>query len=1369
MNRLWGIFVKTWYQLTLFQKYSVSLQCWIFPASHSIFGISKLLTLNPRSTMIRTLYIALFLFFLLPSMSAQRYTITPLPNTQQLPVNEVTAILQDHEGYMWYGTSDGLCRDDGYDIRVLRSDFHTPGVLTRNFVNVIAEDSKGHIWYSTRKGVYILDPKTFRNRSLDIDDLPERYISFIASTHDGNVWVGGTHMLYRFDSDGTLQERMALKSDVACFYEDSRHNFFMGVYDDGLYCRPAGKQQFQRVLPGFTPTCMVENNFGNGYIMAQEGLYAMDYDPQRQGAQPQLTQLPTPKDDMGWDVTFFTGMVQSKESGYTWLMSYYRGLFAIRPDGTQIVLPDNFRTLSGNMMNALYLDHSGRVWISGFNTGCNVILPTETNITNIGPAFMREKLQAQPTFMDVVRDEDGIFWAFQDRQGLYLFDPAKQVSAGHFENPLLRPLQLYQIKCLELSADTPRAAWVAYYGNRIVLLQRNGMRLAQLRYIDLQHFTDTSGEIECLRDVGDGRLWIGTQNGLFIYDIMDETLSLVPGSEGQIVSIDARPGHGAWYAMRDGGAFFHSLRPQQTKSQIIDTPFGITAIASDHHGHLWIASAEGGVWNYDVNASRLVDYTDTLGLDGNAISKIVIDQDRQAWIVSNQRIRKYDPRTRAIINISTSDHNVMLSRILPRAVYYDRKESAIYFGGIPGIMRVSTAAGRMQGGGNRKQLTLPRITDIQSSGRSILFDSLRHTAAPGSPNDVFIIRSDDQDLQVNFSDLGILQTGSTRYAYRLLGLSDEWVYLIPGRNEASFSGLPKGNYTFQVKSMGINGVWGPGYTELRLQRLPGWYETTLAYVIYMLLIMAIIAYVAWRYQQHIHRRGEKRLAEQMVQTKLRYFTNISHELLTPLAVISSINDSIEPVDEGQSHKLTLIRSNIARLNYLLQQILDFRKVETGNIKLYVEQGNLSQLIEQRCRESFMPLAGSKNIQIVIEKPFEDVSGYFDRDKIDKILFNLVSNAIKYSHEDKQVTIRLSREEGQAVIAVQDQGIGIENRELKKVFQRFYNTAASPLNESNGIGLSLTKELIELHHGTISVQSQAGRGSTFTIRFPIESQAYTQLELKDRRQDEQVGLLRKEISRMHIDRQPSTDLSLLVVEDNVDMLTALEELLSKHYHVFTASNGVDALGVIREHPGIQFVVSDISMPGMDGLELCRRLKRDIDTSHLVVIMLTAMRSSQNQIDSYDAGADAYLPKPFESKVLIALLANLWTHRRQRQQDFRTDPGKESASSLQLSEIDRQFVDRAIKVVSDNMASPQFGVDFLASELCMSRATLTRKFRSLLDQTPLEFIRTVKFKHAYRLLQSHNYTVIEVVEAVGYNDRHTFSQTFREIFGVLPSKV
>ncbi len=1296
--------------------------------------------------------------------------VSEQPSASRLPVNEVTAIMQDEEGYMWYGTSDGLCRYDGYDIRIVRSDFNTPELIARNYINYIAVDGKGHVWFSTRKGIYVLDKRTFKVKRIDIDDFPEITYAMMQSGQDGHIWISGTSRLYEFDSDLRMARRTDLKAGIAMFYEDSRGNLFFSTFGDGLYVKYSGKHDFTKIIDGFVPTCMTEDKTRKDtYIVCQDGIYTMTLNA---GHTPVLSHLPMPKGDDGVDVPFFIHVVQDDHYHYIWLLSYYRGLIVLDSSGKQIKLPENISKHNSHTMSCLYKDHAGRLWISGFNTGCQVICWDEAGISNVNMDAFVKQTHLTPTIMQFVKDEDGTFWIYQDRKGLYLYNPLDGTLSDYEDFTELKPLALYQTLCMTKAYER-NSVWVAFYGNRIARLTRDGMKMKLAEFVNLDEHTTTSGEVECMTDDGHGNLWIGTQNGLYRYDRKIRQINLVPESEGEIVSIIASGHEGILFAKRDTGLAHYNGKTTETLFDEI----GINSIAESYDGHIWAATADGRVLEFAPKTHNITDRTTDCGMEGNIVNCILVDDSGQVWIVSNQQIRVFNPKTGAERLISAADENMALNRFLPHSIDYDRDKSKVYIGGIPGIIAISST---MPASTSQPSI---KITDIHTAGtQSLWFDSLRH-------QDNFVLYPEDRNIEISFSTLNILHSTTTRFAYRMLGLDDEWISLAPGKNTATYSNLPRGKYTFQVRVMNDNGTWNENICELPIYRRPAWYESNLAYILYLIAIIAVVAYIAWAYQRKMKESNAKKLEEQLVQTKLNYFTNISHELLTPLAVVSSINDSMEPADLAQTQKKRMIQSNLSRLKYLLQQVLDFRKIESGNIQLYVEHANLSQIVESSCRDSFIPLAESRNIQISIEKPFEDIVGYFDVDKIEKVLSNLVSNAIKYSPEGRKVTIRLSvkpHRQGSAiddaVLSVEDQGIGIANHDINKIFRRFYTSSlrAKEWNrldknlgmtgpvESNGIGLSLTKDLIELHHGTINVHSQRGKGSTFTVTFPISRSAYTPNEIRDRKQEEQIGVLKREISQLHTTQHPATDLTLLVVEDNADMLSALDELLSKQYYTYTAANGNEALEVIKAHPEITLVVSDISMPGMDGLTLCNKLKSDVNTSHIIVVILTAMIGSEKQVESYNAGANAYLPKPFESKVLTALLNNLWNQRQASWQAF-SRSSVQSTDDLEMNDVDHEFIDKVINVVKQNINSPQLSVDFLASEVCMSRSSLTRKLRAITGGTPLEIIKTIKLKYAYSLLKSHSMSVIEVVEAIGYNDRTTFTKSFKDMFGILPSKV
>ena len=494
---------------------------------------------------------------------------------------------------------------------------------------------------------------------------------------------------------------------------------------------------------------------------------------------------------------------------------------------------------------------------------------------------------------------------------------------------------------------------------------------------------------------------------------------------------------------------------------------------------------------------------------------------------------------------------------------------------------------------------------------------------------------------------------------------------------------------------------------------------------YVMLAIGILWSMLHLYFQQIKQENNKRLMEEVTQMKLRYFTNISHELLTPLTILSCLADEIESPDKGDRKRVGLIQTNIRRLKRLLQQILDLRKIDSKNMKLFVSYGDILAVVRGICEDSFDLLMKNKQIVFSYSAEQEEIKGYFDRDKLDKILFNLLSNAYKYTPQGRSVRLDMQvyvfDRHQYLRIRIQDEGIGIAPKELDRIFTRFYSNRHNKSELSNGIGLSLTKELVELHHGTIAVESQPGKGSLFIVEIPIDKECFTADELKevDSVKDRVVETNGKEIVE-----EPETEeerekgeYTLLLVEDNAELLLLMKGLFAKTYQVATAENGRIALEYIREH-NVDIVVSDIMMPEMDGLELCRTIKSDVATSHIIVVLLTARISTENQISSYEVGADDYIPKPFEPKVLKVRLASLLKQRRKIQTEFKNNPKAGLILHTGFTSLDEQLIEKALKIVEENISDPKLDVVTLADHLHVSRSTLSRKIKAITGQTPLD---------------------------------------------------
>lgn len=635
-----------------------------------------------------------------------------------------------------------------------------------------------------------------------------------------------------------------------------------------------------------------------------------------------------------------------------------------------------------------------------------------------------------------------------------------------------------------------------------------------------------------------------------------------------------------------------------------------------------------------------------------------------------------------------------------------------------------------------------------------------------SPGNSIRLSPDSQDLEISFSTLSYCGLEQIRYTYRLVGVDKDWIYLNPSENKAFYNKLSKGTYTFQVKATDKNGLWSNQITELEIYRLPAFYETWWAYLIYICISLGLIALFFYLYIRQMKRENNKKLVDEMTQLKLRYFTNVSHELLSPLAVLSCLAGSIRSSDKEDKKYVDMMLANIKRLKALLQQILDLRRIDNKKMELSVSYGDVLAFLKELCKDSFSIMMSEKQINFSLVAEEDSVKGFFDRDKLDKIVSNLLSNAYKYTPSGKSVFLSVGTKYAGGheylVLKVGDEGIGISSKEQDKIFVRFYNNKNSKPGLSNGIGLSLTKELVELHHGHIALKSALGKGSTFTIEIPLDKECY----LSDEYCKMSEPVL-SETSELEPSGEENLRETLLLVEDNRELLYLMKDIFAEDYRVLMAENGREAWESIRKN-GVNIVVSDIMIPEMDGIELCRHIKNDTATSHIIVVLLTAQISMENEITSYELGADDYVSKPFEPDVLKVRLKNLLNKRKQIQANSKNNPSIGMISKIDFTSLDEQLIEKAIKVVERNLSEPEFDVVALASELGMSRSTLARKIKGITGKTPLDFIKDIKMKHACQMLKNKRMSIAEVVVALGYNDHKYFAASFREVYGMTPSE-
>lgn len=801
----------------------------------------------------------------------------------------------------------------------------------------------------------------------------------------------------------------------------------------------------------------------------------------------------------------------------------------------------------------------------------------------------------------------------------------------------------------------------------------------------------------------------------------------------------------------------------------------IGAICIDDNGLMWMGSQDGDVFTYDPRTKKVENLSNMFDMLEEGIFNIITDQLGHIWISTNKRVIEYDPKNGGIMDYSTMD-DVMVNSFMPNS-YLKTRSGKILYGGNKGIS-VFTPYEHLSDNPRRIRTM---VADVKIDGVSSLLEK---------DNQRFNLRSQtisfdagDKNIEIDFSSLNYAFPDKIKYAYKMEGVDDDWVYVRGDRQFAFYNQLPKGKRTFYLKTTDTNGLWSNYIAEIQVSKEPAFYETWWAYMFYVVLVILSLYLFYRRMKRRLQLRHELKIAqidreksEELVQTKLRYFTNISHDLLTPLTIITCLIDDAEMTNGSRISQLSMIRSNVNKLRRLLQQILDFRKVESGNMKLSVSKSDIVSFIDDVCKVNFAPLIRKKSQTFTFSTEDKHLIAYFDRDKIDKIVSNLLSNACKYTSEGGEIKLIMksyqNAEHTHLRIQVVDTGEGIAPDDLENIFERFYTANKGDESESNGIGLSLTKDLVELHHGTIEVESELTKGSTFTVDFPIDKDSYQENELitgETSVNDKKAAMIfeHEDLDESGVVEDAQTnDNHLLLVEDNEELLYLMEKILSRQYHVLVAKNGLEALDIIKDNE-IDIIISDVMMPEMDGLELCRNIKSNLETSHIPVILLTAKNTAEDRIECYNAGADGYISKPFELKILEARINNFIIHKKSKQEEFRTNV-EVYIDSLEISSIDKDFLDKVVSVIKSNMAEGDFDVVQLADALAVSKSSLYRKMKIATGLSPIEFIRNIRLKHGSQLLKNKSMSIAEVAYECGFSNPKYFATCFKEDFGVTPKE-
>jgi len=1343
-----------------------------------------------------------------------RYVFSHLNVNNGLSQNLINCIYRDSKGFVWFGTNAGLNRFDGSNFEVFSNKNPVNGVIVDNNINAITEDKSGNLWIGTGRGVSILNGNTYEFTDFNYaSTLPNQcgdiyYINSISSDKQGNIWIGTNNGFYfndiaggsihhilidslncnapingitsivtddngkmwmsskngfiiKYDPITKIKEKFKipdksgeLTSSVTRLYIDRDNDLWVGnlfglylfhsdkeVWDNHFKDKLVQSDELKRIGS-------ISQNIDGLIWVAADGGGAYIFDKK----QWNITNLKyQPFDDQKLSSNGLS-FVHCDRDGIVWLGTTKKGVDFYKKNINKFRIYKNLagdiNSLSNNDANAIIEDYKGNIWIGTDGGGLNYLDRKTEEITRIKSNISSGNALSSNIIVSLFKDHANMIWIGTYFGGLNKYDPTtgKFIVYKHISDD---STSISDDRIYAICEDNLNNLWVGTLASGLNRFDPETNKFTRLNTLNSTICFDFISSI--YRDKND-QLWISTTNGLSSYDNASQTFKCLKNDK-------------------------------KNKNSISDD--NVINCFEDSRGFFWVCT-KNGLNLLDRNNSSFRHFTIEDGLPSNSVHGIVEDKSGHLWISSKNGISKLVIKNVQTINsfdFTFSNYNItdgLQGKEFNQSSAFRTSDGEIFFGGPDGLnafypdeIKEDTTNAKMIFRDFR--IFNKSVPYGQKYNNRILLDK------PIFNTEKIQLKYHENSFTIEFIALNYFYPEKNIYAYKLEGFDNQWVTSAGNKNSATYTNLTNGTYNFRVKE--IKGKFEGKEISLKIVVLPPFWKSWLAYIIYTILIFLTLILlrrlilVRERINMRIeHERIESQHIHEIDSLKIKFFTNISHEFRTPLTLILAPAERllIDLKDKPEVKYLKLIEQNAKRLLQMVNQLLDFRKMEVQGFSYNPSFGDIVAFINETV-SSFNNLSEQKHIELAFRSRLKELNTYFDKDKLEKIMFNLLSNAFKFTHGYGKVSVSLSVEttnkqlnnetNTNLAIKIEDTGIGIPEDKIEKIFTRFFQVdSTGQVEKGTGIGLSLVAEFVKLHDGEIFVTSEIGKGSCFTIYLPVNNSGLI-AELTDETVEDinhfPVSIADKSEKIFDSERPV-----LLIAEDNDDLRFYLKDNLLEHYQIHEASNGEEALKKIQKIVP-DLIISDIMMPGMDGIELCRRVKSDRTICHIPLILLTARSSEQQQLEGIEKGADDYITKPFNFQILEAKIANIINLRKNLRLLFRNKLQIEP-HEITVTSLDEQFMRKALDLVEKNIAITDYSVETMSRDLGMSRTLLYKKILALTGKPPLEFIRSLRLKRAALLLSKSQMNVSEIAFQVGFNDPKYFSKHFKNEFGVLPSK-
>jgi signal transduction histidine kinase/ligand-binding sensor domain-containing protein/CheY-like chemotaxis protein/AraC-like DNA-binding protein len=1354
-----------------------------------------------------------------------QYQFSRLDIASGLSNNQVNCIYKDSRGFMWFGTSSGLNRYDGYKFKIFKSDSQDTTTLSDDFIRDIFEGPDHKLWIRTKNGYNynIYDPLTEHfNRSpqsyLKSIGLPDALITSIKKDEHGNFWFLYANMgiyLYNptnkqvrhFYNNGKSQESL-YSNDVTAIALNSVGKAWL-VYRDGTFdlldptlnrvvYRSTLLKNANRAKPVYY-LLSVDNENDLWFYSYAPAVGVYFFSPERN------TLMPVDKGTHGSSLksNIVFNIVQDNK-GEIWIATDHGGINLVSKKDFKVSYllsrEDDNKSIGQNSIISLYKDNTGIMWAGTYKKGISYY---HEDILKF-PLFRHYSSDPKSlSFNDVnrfVEDAAGNLWMGTNGGGLIYFNRKTGTYTDYLHNPK-NANSLASDVIVGLCIDHEQKLWIGTYWGGLDCF--DGHTFKHYRHDDKDPGSISDDRVWEIIEDSSNRLWVGTlAGGLNRFD-RDKQLFYHYGPEqknsvssGYIPTIFEDANKNIWIGGYAGidvlssktGKFSNYKHSNKDSNSLIHN--NINSITEDSRKLMWIGTREG-LSVFDAKSGNFLNFRKENGLPDNAILDAIEDDNHTMWISTPNGLCNVTVKSTAtgyffqFKNFDEADG--LQGREFNENAAYKTREGDLVFGGANGFNLFKPSNIHI----NKNKINLA-FTDLQVFNKSvsanehfnnhvILDRSITETKA-------FKLHYSENEFSIEFAPLNFFNADKFSLQYIMEGFDKRWLNADNKLRRATYTNLDPGEYTFRVRASNPEAPNNSESIYLKIEILPPFWRSTIAYIFYILLFLVLLFYIRYRGIKKIEakfaieeeRKDTKRIIETERQDaqrmheldlmKIKFLTNVSHEFRTPLSLIMAPVDKILNKTESpeQKFQLQIIKRNARRLLNLVNQLLDFRKLENHELKLHTTTADIVGFIKD-ISTSFTDIAENRKIGFVFDTDIEKIETRFDRDKIERILFNLLSNAFKFTPAGGHVSVILSLigsydPESRIQIfeiKVIDTGIGIPTEKLDKVFDRFFqnDVPGSMLNQGSGIGLSIVKEFVKMHGGEISVESALDQGSCFIVRLPLilGKHAFdTGISAEDKSLNTEDKKTKRDIKKP----------TVLIVEDNDDFRFYLKDNLKESFHILEAVNGKEGWQkALALHPDL--MVSDINMPEMSGTELCLKIKNDIRTSHIPVILLTALSGETELIRGLETGANDYLNKPFNFEVLSSKIRNLLTLQDNFKKTY-TKHVNVNLPDIANQSDDEKFIGNMLDYIERNILNPNLSVEEVSKQMCMSRVSLYKKVLMITGKSPVEFIRSFRLKKAAQLFEKTQLNIAEVSYEVGFNTPNYFAKSFKVEYNILPSE-